>query len=197
MKNNNYLELPNIKILDGIEKECIDIEKLIVNKELARKIKEAFTEDLEEKIIKKMEDLIIRFPAFFRKFENDIWKNAFNSKEITNKISKLYKEEELKQYKSNYDFFHCIKDTIIFLSYKNYIVLKYYKNSYKTYILVNMKIIVKLLLELCNLVSFCEQYFKIRDNYIEWMYDYDCIEIHTVGLNDFLNNIINKIYKQN
>ena len=111
MKNNNYLELPDIKILDGIEKECIDIEKLIVNKELARKIKEAFTEGLEEKIIKKMEDLIIRFPAFFTKFENDIWKNAFNSKEITNKISKLYKEEELKQYKSNYDFFHCIKDS--------------------------------------------------------------------------------------
>lgn len=184
MKDTNYLELPDINILDGIEKECIDIEKLIINKELARKTKETFTKDLKKEIIKKMKEFIIRFPAFFTRFENDMWKNAFNSK-------------ELKQYKLGYEYFNCIKDNIIYLAYKNYIVLKYYKNAYETYILVNMKKIERRLLELCNLVALCEEYFKIRDNYIEWMYDYDCMEISTVDFNCFLNNIINKIYQQN
>ena len=197
MKDNSYLELPDINVLDRIEKECIDIEKLITNKELARKTKETFTEDLEEKIIEKMKDLTIRFPKFFMRFENDMWKNAFNSKEFADKISELYMENELKQYKSNYEYFNCIKDSIIFLAYKNYVVLKYYKNAYETYILVNMKKIEKQLLELCNLVSFCEEHFKIRDDEIEWMYNYDCIESKALGFNYFLNNIVDKIYQQN
>ena len=99
MKDNKYLDLPDINVLDRIEKECINIEKLITNKELARKTKETFTEDLEEKIIEKMQELIIRFPKFFIRFENDIWKNAFNSKEFADRISELDMENKLKQYK--------------------------------------------------------------------------------------------------
>lgn len=197
MKDNKYLDLPDINVLDRIEKECINIEKLITNKELARKTKETFTEDLEEKIIEKMQELIIRFPKFFIRFENDIWKNAFNSKEFADRISELDMENKLKQYKSYYEYFNCIKDSIIFLAYKNYIVLRYYKNAYETYILVNMRKIEKQLLELCNLVSLCEEYFKIRDDEIEWMYNYDCIESKALCFNYFLNNIIDKIYQQN
>lgn len=215
MKNNKNLKSMNKK---NMEKGKVKMEKFIEDEIIERKMQENFTKEIQDRILKKSEEILLTFPAYSMTFKSELWKKAFNSKELANNIKKLKNFENekyispeskaliknnkfisraIKNINSSSDCFDTIENNILVLATNIYDMLK---KSEKTEVAILLAILLEIeeeILSFESMVVLSSEFFKTEIEHTYWSYTSISASIMTDKMHKFNEEIFDDLAKDN